>query len=101
MTYSYLLRSTPPRKIAHYTFLEGTFLNFLVSKPQLREMVENHMEVQKEKARMITMQVCRLWKSLTCEHQIVEVAGLGREVAEVNVADMLRKAWVRFDEARS
>ena len=101
MTYSYLLRSTPlPRKIAHYTFLEGTFLNFLVSKPQLREMVENHMEVQKEKAR-ITMRVRRLWKSLTCEHQILEVAGLGREVAEVNVADMLRKAWVRFDEARS
>eukprot|EP00434_Breviolum_minutum_P008186 symbB.v1.2.007217.t1/scaffold441.1/size205278/4 len=50
---------------------EGTFLNFLVSKPQLREMVENHMEAQKEK-----------------------VAGLGSgEVAEeVNVADMLRKA---------
>ena len=60
MTYSTLLLSPLlPIKIAHYTFLEGTFLNFLVSKPQLREMVENHMEVQKEKAR-ITMEVCRL-----------------------------------------
>lgn len=60
MTYSTLLLSPLlPIEIAHYTFLEGTFLNFLVSKPQLREMVENHMEVQKEKAR-ITMEVCRL-----------------------------------------
>lgn len=60
MTYSTLLLSPLlPIKIAHYTFLEGTFLNFLVSKPQLREMVENHMEAQKEKAR-ITMEVCRL-----------------------------------------